>query len=70
MISWLITSHHLLYIHSGKTNKLLTNLPTEDGQNGTIAKFTKIYINLPLFQKYVGIYHFLGTWVLHGTLVP
>ena len=41
------------------------------GQNDTIALFIEIYINLPLFWKYVGIYHFLGTqiWeirVFHG----
>ena len=38
--------------------------------SGTIALFTEIYINLPLFQKYVEIYHFLGTQVFHGTRVP
>ena len=32
-----------------------------NGQNDPILLFTKIYINLPLFQKYVKIYHFLGT---------
>ena len=44
-------------------------------QNGTISLFTEIYINLPLFRKYVRIYHFLstrvwGTWVFHDTWVP
>ena len=31
------------------------------GQNDTIALFIEIYINLPLFRKYVEIYYFLGT---------
>ena len=33
------------------------------GQNDTIALFIEIYINLPLFWKYVGVYYFLGTQV-------
>jgi len=37
-----------------------------DCQNGTIALFIEIYINLSLFQKYVGIYHFLSTRVLQN----
>ena len=49
-------------------------LHLHSGQNCTIALFIKIYINLSQFQKYVGIYHFLGTrvwgtWVFHGTRV-
>lgn len=44
----------------------------EKGQNGTIALFIEIYINLLVFWKYIGIFHFLGTrvWgtrVFHGT---
>ena len=35
------------------------------GQNDQISLFTEIYINLPLFQKCVRIYHFLGVWVFH-----
>ena len=33
------------------------NLGLEFGQNGQIPLFTKIYTNLPLFWKYVGIYY-------------
>lgn len=45
------------------------------GQNGQILLFTKIYINLSLFQKYVRIYYFLGpqvweTRVLYDTQIP
>ena len=39
------------------------------GWNGTIALFIEIYINRPLFRKYLGIYHFLDTRVW-GTWVP
>ena len=39
------------------------------GQNGTIALFIELYINRPLFRKYVGIYHFLDPRVW-GTRVP
>ena len=44
------------------------------GKNSQIAHFRKICCNLPLFRKYVRIYHFLGTqiwwnWVFHGTQV-
>lgn len=39
-------------------------------QNGTIVLLIEIYINLLLFRKYVGIYHFLDNRVFHGTQVP
>ena len=33
------------------------------GQNGLILLFGKIYCNLPLFLKYINIYHYLKTRV-------
>ena len=44
------------------------------GENSQIASYCKLCCNLPLFRKYVGIYHFLGTrvwrnWVFHGPRV-
>ena len=44
-------------------NNIIVNLNGYNGQNGTITLFTEIYINLSLFWKNVGIYHFLGTRV-------
>lgn len=45
------------------------------GQNGLLSLFMKIYMNIPLFQKNVEIYHFFSTQVwrnqeLNGTRVP
>ena len=56
-------------------NNVSINLNGYSGQNSTIALFTEIYINLPLFWKYIKIYHFFSTrvWgirVFHGTRVP
>ena len=33
------------------------------GQNGQIPLFGKICSVLPLFEKYLTIYHLFGTWV-------
>lgn len=39
------------------------------GQNGQILLFAKIYINLPLFWKYIGIYHiFLNSSMWNSSL--
>jgi len=35
----------------------------ESGQNSQIPLFIEIYINVPMLQKYLGIYHFLGAQV-------
>ena len=39
----------------------------EHGENITVYRNI---INLPLLQKYLGIYQFLGTQVFHCTQVP
>ena len=33
------------------------------GENGQITHFCKLYFNLPLFGKYIAIYHFFSTRV-------
>ena len=61
---------HSHFMESEKYKLLLTM-----GEYSQITHFYKLCCNLPLFQKYVTIYHFLGTrvWrnrVFHGTRVP
>ena len=81
--NWQFYSHHSHvcfpdineggYLIGNVTIKSMANeIP---GKNSQRTPFCKLCCNLPLIQKYVEIYHFLGTrvwWnrVFHGTRVP